>query len=130
MGYEIKIIVGTKSLISSDPAAYLQVIGEIDLCKPGYDSNIYLLNKNNRTFPKGYTYHSDGNTKMIVDSYGEDLLHYPIDIVLESLKKDCKADNYRRFKVARDFLESIKKNFSENEEITCFLYGHWLNRKS
>lgn len=125
MGYEIKIYVGEVPSFEKNEPKWFNVIGMVDICKPGYESQIYKLavDKESWTFQqKVYFYGSDGNTQINKDKYGEELKTFPIDIVIAALEKDIKA-NYRRFNIALDFLKSIKENWKD-QEVSVILFGY------
>ena len=61
----------------------------------------------------------DGNTKIKTDRYDDLLRHTTIDAMLDALKKDDKK--YRRFKMAKALLESVKKTMPE---CIVILYGY------
>lgn len=95
----------------------------IDICKPGYDSNIFNLQSVDGKQPV-FFYGTDGNTPITKDSYGTRLVAYKPADVLKALKKDAKADDYRRFLIAVDFLASLIKNFGGDECLAIVLYGY------
>lgn len=124
MGYEIKIYVGTVHESQSDEgAAWFSIVGMVDICKPGYGSNIYKLQDAANGKPPVFFYGTDGNTQMREDCYGTKLVAYKPADVLAALKKDAKADNYRRFPMAVDFLSSSIKNMKD-ERLAVVLYGY------
>ena len=124
MGYEVRVYVGRVQHSSNETSGrWFQLWAMFELCKPGYDSEIYKLCSdpaigNERVF----FYADDGNTEITVDRYGKRLKAIPFDIVLKALETDQGNDSYRRFKVAVDLLRSIKEH--AGEQLSVVLYGH------
>lgn len=90
--------------------SYSSKIAMVDLCKPGYSSNIYQCMKNAQE-TSNYFYSEDGNTPIIVDRYGELLAEVDLEAAIEALKKDLVEDKYRRFKTALALLESCREDY-------------------
>lgn len=102
---------------------YFMVAAQIDLCKPGYNSNILAaLRKNEDPSHEYYYYGSDGNTRIVEDCYGDKSDIHSIDEIISALKKDIESDSYRRFKWALSLLESMKNN--DGGDFKVMWYGH------
>jgi hypothetical protein len=113
MGYEIKLIIGLPSNMTMDDSHpdvfWLNTSAELDLCKPGYSSEIYKMagREKPRTGTKMFFYQHDGNTMVHKDRYDDDLVAIPIFHVLQAVKNDSEKDTYHRFKWAVALLEAI-----------------------
>lgn len=123
MGYEIKLIIGeVHSHGREEGRAWLQVWAQIDLCKPGYESKICNLPRQESDGVPVYFYGIDGNTEVTKDPYGQECIAVPIQAVLSALETDRANDpKYRRFHWACDLLASIIKG---SPEASVVLYGH------
>lgn len=119
MGYEIKIFVGQFN--NNHPEGYFSPVAMVDICKPGYESEVYKISKEPGT--PCFFYELDGNTKVTEDRYQKRLGVIDLDSVTKSLRQDSKRDEYRRFKIALDVLESVKSRFKD-DEIGCVLFGY------
>lgn len=120
MGYEVKIIVAGALSSYSESPKWLNVIAQIDMCKPGYESNLYRLCKNRVGTPV-FFYAEDGNTEITEDHYGEPLVAIPIHEVLQAVETDRANDPYWRFDLACQTLAVIAKNYPT---AVCALYGY------
>ena len=94
---------------------YAHIVGMIELCSCPNMLDIFTEDSN------GYIYSDDGNTKIETDCYGNPLMVADIDDVINALKDVIKNEDYRRAKIAVDFLNSIKKNMPECK---VYHYGH------
>lgn len=94
---------------------YAHVVGMIELCSCPNMLDIFTEDSN------GYIYSDDGNTKIETDYHGNPLMVADIDDVINALKDVIKNEDYRRAKIAVDFLNSIKKNMPECK---IYHYGH------
>lgn len=129
MGYELKVYVGKVCDVPSPAGGmYFQVLGMVDLSKPGSDSNVALLARRDAIADKLselstpiYMYDLDGNTEYVKDCYGEPLVAVGLDEVVTALEKDFKETGYPRFKVAADLLRSAK---GVGYPAKVVLYGH------
>lgn len=122
MGYETKLMVGVKrEKFSCDTETYFDIYAEIDLCKCGYSSAINCVRKHAKK-KKVFWYGSDGNERVTEDRYGEYPTPVAIKTVIKALKKDCKKDEYRRFKWALALLEEMNKE--EIEKLSVLFFGH------
>jgi hypothetical protein len=123
MGYETKVIIGTKNsnnIFKENGCNWLNVIAEIDLCKSVfYDT---YIDKEKDT-EKMFIYGSDGNTKITKDSYNSPLFAIEPKKVLEMMLAANKIAKYRRYNAAIAMLKSLIKDF-KGEDLTCILYGH------
>lgn len=122
MGYELRIVAGRPSYDKDeDGSYYLHIIAVIELDKPGSESWVSELSKEDGK-DRVYWYGWDGNTRVSTDRYGSELTTFDIDTVIEALKDDSERDPYYRFKFALDSLESLKKN-SEDERIKVVFWS-------
>lgn len=128
MGYEVKVLVGksTNFLQRKEKTNWFQIMGMVDLCKPGHDSGISKLCQSielDKVAQKVYLYApmGDGDTTVGEDCYGVKLKTIPLEIVLDALYADQENDTYRRFKWAIALLEAMQDDL-ENLEIV--LYGY------
>ena len=127
MGYEIRLYIGRtdgKPSSMDNGHSWLQVYAMVDLCKPGYDSAIYLLNRGKvgePTEPLVFFYAEDGNTSVQEDRYGTKLRAYPIAAVLDAIQSDAQRDQYRRFDWALATLKAIHK---DEPSAVVALYGY------
>lgn len=128
MGYEVKVLVGksTNFLQREEKTNWFQIMGMVDLCKPGHGSGISKLCQSielDKVAQKVYLYApmGDGDTTVEEDCYGVKLKTIPLEIVLDALYADQENDPYRRFKWAIALLEAMQDDL-ENLEIV--LYGY------
>ena len=123
MGYETKLIIGTKNsdnIFKENGYNWLNVIAEIDLCKSiFYDTYI----DKEKDIEKMFIYGSDGNTKITHDSYNSQLFAIEPKKVLEMMQNANKVEKYRRYNAAIPMLKSLIKDF-KGQDLTCILYGH------
>ena len=110
--------------LPSDPSTckemtYSQVVGMIDLCKPGdFSSILKLMQESNDT--DCYIFNDDGDTLKIVDRYDEFLKEASVQDVIEALEKDCERDSYWRFPIALSFLKSLP----DVDGLSVLFYGY------
>jgi hypothetical protein len=137
MGYEVKLFVGRPTSVKhcmdeapeQQESAWFSVYVEIELFKPGYDSEICALSGKERS-DEGtpiYMYGLDGNTQFVEDRYGKRLRTLPMPQVLTALEKDLEnskadyPDGYWPFRAAADVLRSA---IQYHPEMQVVLYGH------
>ena len=97
------------------------IICEMDLCKLDYNGHLSKVHSQSLKKAKDHLevqfysrYGTDGNTKMIEDSYGDPLHVVDFDEVLKALRVDCAENEYRRIHWALALLESMKGNVGSN----------------
>jgi hypothetical protein len=91
-------------------AIYFRVYAMLDLCKPGYESNIIKVDWRNKTKDSVYWYHygaHGGNRETRDDSYGDYSRPVPVAEVIAALEKDAAADDYHRFSWALAALKAM-----------------------
>jgi hypothetical protein len=98
------------------------VIGMIDLCNCADKFKNMSICKFEESDGCFIYSPDDGNKLVGLDNYGDYRRFVPIDNVLKELKDNEK--DYQRFTIAIALLESIKKTFSEREDVGCLFYGH------
>lgn len=116
MGYESKLYVVEESTfkIPSDKGkVWAEVIGMIDLCK------CYPIVEVFDKVANGYIYADDGNTRIEEDMYGSPLGVASLEDVIAKLKEIVKESDYRRAKVALEFLKSVQKSMPD-----CVVYHY------
>lgn len=122
MGYETKLIIGTKTDMKgyeNKDANFVIEIASIDLCKSDfYDTQ---LNKEEDT-ELVYIYGSNGNTEITMDCYGSRLYAINPKKVLKFMQNANNTAKYRRYNAAIALLKSLIKDFED--DLTCILYGH------
>ena len=127
MGYEVKIYVGEKfDGMKELGADYFSVAGMMDLCKPGYRSELYKLcaeTSADKKYPAIRAYLRNGNECEFADCYEKPLRAIPLELVLDALVQDAKNDRYHRFNVAVDFLKAFKEGF-KSDRLAAVLYGY------
>lgn len=106
----------------SHKAAYLVEFARIDLCKPGYDSEILKLKSDTKGLMSCYIYHNSQNNGDPVDCYGDFLHAFKINDIIQALEVDSSETLYKRFDIALDLLRSI--NFRYNEDIFVTMWGY------
>jgi len=128
MGYELILSVGKankpfRKSNGEEEKKWFQVMATVDLCKPGYDSEVYKLTTITDKSKEVYLYAPMGNgdTEVETDRYDSALHVISINDMLEALRKDSERDTYRRFKWAIAMLESMK---DDSEELECVLFGY------
>jgi len=123
MGYETKLIIGTKTNMqgykNKDCVCVIQV-ASIDLCKSIFRDT--WIDKERDT-EKVYFYGSDGNTEIIKDEYGSRLFAINPSEVLSMMDQANKIEKYRRYNAAIPLLKSLINDF-QHDNLTCILYGH------
>lgn len=125
MGYEVKVYVGRVSVSTTrdEQRRWFNTWAMIDICKPGYDSEIYKLSADHDIGEPIYIYGSDGDTEIVEDCYGKRLRAFPLDVALTALETDNGSTRYRRFQIAVDLLRSVKANAGD-EQLSVFLFGY------
>ena len=131
MGFEVKIVVGKstdtiKGMGDDADKNWFQIMGMVDICKPGHGSELAKLCGNiaqDIDAPNVYLYApmGDGDMTVTEDCYGTKLQAFPLSMVLDALYADSNNDSYRRFKWALALLESMQDDI-ENLEVV--LYGY------
>lgn len=126
MGYETKLLIGTRSKFGNvdEEIKWFNIYASIDLCKCGYDSNIGnipIAHKGSK--PLVYWYGFDGNLEITKDRYDEMPKPISIQTVIKALEKDIKVDQYHRFKWALSLLNGMQ-NECGREELEVLFYGH------
>jgi hypothetical protein len=96
-------------------------IASIDLCKTGSDSNIRQLDRK-ESIATVYMYKECGNEIMCKDRCERRFVVHRASTVLEALKADCEASEYRRFLPAKALVEAIV-NGKFRDPMVVF-YGH------
>lgn len=99
---------------------YSSLIGVVDLCKTGYGSALYSLQRNSPE-AEHYLYCDDGNTPIITDRYDDFTTEADIEDVIAALEVDLEESDYRRFKMALAFLKACKKEFND---VKVLFYGY------
>lgn len=113
MGYEVKIFVVRSNLThkghnETADHAYAGIIGMVDVCKPGYDSEIYKLCSSKETDnPLVYLYDLNGNEQHWEDRYGKKLRMWPMSAATAAVEDDANSYGYERFKYALALLHSV-----------------------
>ena len=99
---------------------YFRVYGIIELCCPGHESNLLQLDWKNGEADSvvWYYYHTDGNTDVREDNYGDVAKPVPVADVIEALEKDLREEDYRRFRWALGFLREM------DDDAEVMFYGH------
>ena len=117
MGYETRLVIGRggMAVVTEDREGvevYFQVYAVIDLCKCGGEANISNIDwKAPDKSPIYYFY--QGEEKVLDDCYGDRSRPVRPQEVIDALKKDVAAEDYRRFRWALDLLESMVKDEPE-----------------
>ena len=98
---------------------YAQFVACFDLSESGLEGRFH-------EYPATdcFIYESDGNTKIIRDKYGDRLNEIPIADCLAILEDACEKDDYRRFKICRDMLQSFYDNKEDWDELVVLHYGY------
>ncbi len=123
MGYEIKAVVGVKH----EPDQWISSFIQMDLSKVGGGAIGTLDSDRKWVNDEAYFYGSDGDTRISMDLYDRHLRVIPLDIVLEAAIKDSEREDYRRFHIFREMLESVKKHYqpeSRNGELVVAFFGY------
>lgn len=141
MGYEIRLHIGR--LTDSAPIKkkghtykWLYEYARIDLCKCGYDGEIYNLTmrsasqEENRPEPQRAFWYGENDKPIIEDCYAAPLYTYPLGDFLKAVKVDLKTDQeesgdggYRRFRWAKALLSSMNAS-ADGEDLVVVVYGH------
>jgi hypothetical protein len=124
MGYEIKLVIGTRGYDRQDK--WVGVVATLDLCKCGYGGAITQLNEERKSDDgKTYYYADDGNTQVKKDSYDDPLRVRTLAETVKALEDEIKADPkhpYRRFVIALALLKAIDETFGE--KVVVLFYGY------
>lgn len=98
----------------------IDVIGNqlavIDLCAAG---GINYLFQTPIDFD---VYHSDGDTKIKSDCYGDPLKYAPVQAVIDWLEEMVKHDSYRRYPLILAFLKALDPSLWD--DLVCVHYGY------
>lgn len=124
MGYELKLfILEPNDYPSSNEERFCQLIAMVDICKPGYTSEIIRMDKETEAdkTDKHYFYCCDGNKDIKQDAYGKRPRFRPLDDVLKAVTKDNKGNPYRRYDVLIATLKAVKGKF-ENPIVAFYGY--------
>ncbi len=122
MGYESKLYIVEKSgIINQDDKTYASVIATYDLCKCPEIRDAF----NDAEVTDSYIYRDDGNTRIIVDSYDDELTELSIDSVIAVIEGDIsKGENYRRYFPLLAMLRVFKDNAKQWPNIAVLHFGH------
>ena len=118
MGYESRLYIVEESkfkIPSDNGKVWAEVIGTINLC------NCYAIKEIFTKKANGYIYADDGNTRIDEDKYGKPLRVANLEDVIKKLKEIVKESDYRRAKVALEFLKSVQKSMPD---CVVYHYGH------
>lgn len=121
MGYEVNMFLGDRrrsSFHEEGGKDWFEVIATVDLSKP-FDALGSLAHMEDGD--PVYMYASDGNRRLVEDSYGKKLIAIPAERVLTLLKQDA-ANGYRRYDLAIAILEVFVAGKFKNPSVV--LYGH------
>lgn len=122
MGYELKLYIVEPSTVKGSDGVYCSVIAMVDVCKPGYDTELFKLNQNSNRVSGLYFYMDDGNTKCERDSYGEKIRFAPLEEVLRAVEKDNRFEKYRRFDILIACLKAVKKGKFRDPMVAFYGY--------
>lgn len=100
---------------------YCFPLAMIDLCKPGFASNIAEVNRKSNKADFAF-YADDGNSLILLDSYGERLRQCDLSEAIEALEKDCEGSDYRRFKSALATLKAYEGDDYKNVKVLFYGY--------
>mgnify|MGYP006921310462 CR=1 FL=1 len=110
MGYELRLYAGELSTLQNDQGErYMDCILSVDLCKPGYKSNVANIDTGDGI--DVYFYYGG---KINSDSYEETVKAYPLAMVINALELDAAIEDYRRFPVALAALKSLSDKRFDN----------------
>lgn len=120
MGYETRLIIGTKHDNKEKKGIYVIIVAEVDLCKSCFHDT--YLEKDDTLHP---AYFTDFSGKEITkDLYNAPLYCVDPSKVLAKIKLNNKeTPTYRRYDAAIAVLEALIPAF-HTEQLTCLLYGH------
>jgi hypothetical protein len=128
MGYEQRIYVGEPSpypMPSIDGnKTWFRVFGMIDVGKVG---GMLVPDDVAKAGSPIFIFGTDGDTKIVKDCYGTELVAVPIAEVITSLKKINAQGNYTRTRWAYDMLVSMSKQRKGYHGMTathCVIFGH------
>lgn len=135
MGYEIRLHIAQEYTlgdpkIDAEFGRYSEQLAMVDLSKPGYDSHIYkLVKEQQEKYAEvikngGIRYYLPGGPveeKIFEDSYGAPLAPIPFREVYQALLKDYAesftpggyTDGYRRFALAVTVFEAVLNRFPD-----------------
>lgn len=128
MGYEQRIYVGEPSPYPCPSIdgnkTWFQVFGMIDVCKVG---GMLVPDDVAKAGIPIFIFGTDGDTKIVKDCYGTELVAVPIAEVIATLKAINAVEKYSRTKWAYDMLVSMSKKRKGYHGMTathCVIYGH------
>lgn len=129
MGYEIKVIIGQYIPSKNEDLQWLNIIAEYDLCNVDLEDLQSCIKSKGAKFlsradiiERKRIYFYEGDTKITEDKYGEELIAFDPNLLLEVLIEERKADGYRRYPPLIALLESMLKEFTDGFHVV--LYGH------
>lgn len=130
MGYETRVIIGQKSTMKDEDGSYwFNIIAQYDLCKVDlFDlgktvqgKGASLLSRND-TIERTKIHYYEGDNKIVQDLYGEELIAFDPQLLLETLIEKRKTDAYRRYSPIIALLEAMIPEFPEGFQVV--LFGH------
>jgi hypothetical protein len=138
MGYEIKLFIGkdtgrkeddidystTPPRDSGKKRTYFMTYAMIDLCKLSYDGSFHAAMNNWKNQDKEhfwFKYADDGETMISEDRYDEQWIPQKLSVVLDTLKAEPDAKEYRRLRWAIALLESMA---DDSESLSVWIYGY------
>jgi len=129
MGYDIKMFVGERVTIEGCKHDRLIVIGMVNLCH--VSGGVYKLSNksHNPEQNEGLQSISFDSECFCNDNIVEldyyDMPMYPVSLgdALVTLKKENKVEQYRRYELAINLLETIDGQFKEEEDIVVIFFG-------
>lgn len=129
MGYEINVIIGQCIPAENEDLQWLNIIAQYDLCKVDLGDLQSSIKCKGAMFlsradiiERNRIYFYEGDTKITEDKYGEELIAFDPNLLLEVLIEKRKADGYRRYSPLIALLESMLKEFTDGFHVV--LYGH------
>jgi hypothetical protein len=130
MGYEVKIIIGKKTPFEDGEGLHeFSVIAQYDLCKVDISElqnaikgkGAILLSRND-IIETERIFYFEGYNKITEDIYGDELIAFDPQLLLETLIEKRKTDDYRRCSPIIALLESMLHEFPEGFQVV--LFGH------
>ena len=140
MGYETKVYIVNPYNFEWDKKTYKNgkmkpvggaVLAMVDICRAGYSDPVGLMIQRevkNEENQLAYLYHSDGNTRILADRYGDKLRLVDIGVVIEAFEKELEETkgeyHYVRYDIALAALREVAKHYRSAENLKCILYGY------
>jgi len=127
MGYEVNVIIGKADVDGNEKESYFHTIAMYDLSKVDLSVLQTSIKGKGAKFlsrtdiiERTKVYWYEGDNKITEDKYGEGLIAFDPNLLLETLIEKRKTDGYRRYPPLIALLESMLKEFTDGFQVVLF----------